>query len=70
LPQIFDRLRGDREQRDFIASGAAAGIASAFGAPIGGVLFALEDVSTHWSKELTWRTFFGMIWFSLILKVV
>ncbi len=23
-------------------------------------MFALEDVSSFWSRELTWRTFFGM----------
>eukprot|EP01059_Diplonema_ambulator_P021477 TRINITY_DN3567_c0_g2_i2.p1 TRINITY_DN3567_c0_g2~~TRINITY_DN3567_c0_g2_i2.p1 ORF type:complete len:1005 (+),score=45.77 TRINITY_DN3567_c0_g2_i2:757-3771(+) len=53
------KFRSTRERRDFIACGAAAGVSAAFGAPLGGLLFVMEEVATHWDTSLTWLIFFG-----------
>ena len=45
-------------RRVFTTAGVAAGVAAAFNAPIGGLLFAMEDLSTFWNRTLSWQTFF------------
>jgi hypothetical protein len=50
-------LRTDRARRDFVTCGASCGVAAAFRAPVGGLLFAMEELSTHWRHELTWLCF-------------
>ncbi|KAJ2775094.1 glycerol ethanol, ferric requiring protein [Coemansia nantahalensis] len=45
-------------QREIVSAAAAAGVAVAFGAPIGGVLFSLEDLSSRFPRRTLWRSFF------------
>ena len=57
----FDYFKNEMIKREFAAAGCAVGVSTAFGAPIGGVLFAYElsKPSNFWSFEMLWRTFFA-----------
>ncbi|KAL2939453.1 Chloride channel protein CLC-c [Bienertia sinuspersici] len=61
-------FKNDRDRRDLITCGSAAGVAAAFRAPVGGVLFALEEVASWWRSALLWRTFFTTAVVAVVLK--
>ncbi|KAL9189857.1 LOW QUALITY PROTEIN: hypothetical protein ACHAXT_009532 [Thalassiosira profunda] len=45
----------DAERRDLVSIGASVGFASSFGAPIGGILFILDDISCYFERHLLLR---------------
>ncbi|XP_052192879.1 LOW QUALITY PROTEIN: chloride channel protein CLC-c-like [Diospyros lotus] len=61
-------FKNDRDRRDLITCGAAAGVAAAFRAPVGGVLFALEEAASWWRSALLWRTFFTNAVVAVVLR--
>lgn len=48
----------EAKRREIFSAACAAGVAVAFGAPIGGTLFSLEEVSYFFPPKVMWRSFF------------
>lgn len=55
----LELFRNDETKRIFIAAGASAGVAVAFGSPIGGALFCYElsKPNTFWKFMMIWKVF-------------
>ena len=66
------QFQTDIRKREFIAAGASAGVAVAFGAPIGGALFAYEmsTPNTFWTFNLLWRNFFCSACATFVLGIL
>uniref|UniRef100_A0A5B6ZLG9 Chloride channel protein n=1 Tax=Davidia involucrata TaxID=16924 RepID=A0A5B6ZLG9_DAVIN len=63
-------FKNDRDRRDLVTCGSAAGIAAAFRAPVGGVLFALEEMASWWRSALLWRAFFTAAVVAIVLRAL
>ncbi|KAL8208753.1 hypothetical protein R6Q57_008165 [Mikania cordata] len=61
-------FNNDRDRRDLVTCGSAAGIAAAFRAPVGGVLFAFEEMASWWRSALLWRAFFSTAIVAILLR--
>ncbi|KAF9893738.1 hypothetical protein FE257_009908 [Aspergillus nanangensis] len=54
----FESLsHNEARKREVLSAAAAAGISVAFGAPIGGVLFSLEQLSYYFPDKTMWQSF-------------
>ncbi|KAK5639771.1 hypothetical protein RI129_010582 [Pyrocoelia pectoralis] len=71
LSYLFPKYgRNEAKKREILSAAAAAGVSVAFGAPIGGVLFSLEEVSYYFPLKTLWRSFFCALIAAFILRSI
>ncbi|KAG0276639.1 hypothetical protein BGZ96_003202, partial [Linnemannia gamsii] len=71
LPRIFPKFKkNEAKMREILSAAASAGISVAFGAPIGGVVFALEEMSYYFSSDTMWHSFFCAMAAAVALKLM
>ncbi|AEO55091.1 hypothetical protein MYCTH_2298521 [Thermothelomyces thermophilus ATCC 42464] len=59
ISRLFAKYRRNASKtREVLSACAAAGVAVAFGSPIGGVLFSLEEMSNYFPLKTMWRSYF------------
>jgi chloride channel 3/4/5 len=71
VSHFFPRYaRNDAKKREILSASSAAGVSVAFGAPIGGVLFSLEEVSYYFPLKTLWRSFFCALVAAFVLRSI
>ncbi|OJJ81723.1 chloride channel protein [Aspergillus glaucus CBS 516.65] len=59
ISRFFSKYRQNASKtREILTATAAAGVAVAFGSPIGGVLFSLEEMASYFPLKTLWRSYF------------
>ncbi|KAK0355604.1 hypothetical protein LTR59_008246 [Friedmanniomyces endolithicus] len=67
----FPKYRNNgRKMREMLSAACAAGLSVAFGAPIGGVLFSYEEISTYFPRKVLWRAFVCSLFAAIVLKAL
>ena len=59
-----------RKMREMLSAACASGLSVAFGAPIGGVLFSYEEISTYFPRKVLWRAFLCSLCAAVVLKAL
>ncbi|KAL2865701.1 chloride channel protein [Aspergillus lucknowensis] len=62
--------RSASKTREVLTATAAAGVAVAFGSPIGGVLFSLEEMASYFPLKTLWRSYFCALVATGVLAVM
>ncbi|CAN9087068.1 unnamed protein product [Alternaria alternata] len=57
-----------RKMRELLSAACSSGLSVAFGAPIGGVLFSYEEISTYFPRKVLWRAFLCSLTAAMVLK--
>ena len=67
--KLFDGINGNEaRKRETLSAAAASGISVAFGSPIGGVLFSLEQLSYYFPDKTMWASFVCAMVAAVILQ--
>jgi chloride channel 3/4/5 len=70
ISRLFDKYRRNAAKtREILSASAAAGVGVAFGSPIGGVIFSLEEMSNHFPLKTMWRSYFCALVATAVLAV-
>ncbi|KAI5284334.1 glycerol ethanol, ferric requiring protein, partial [Ascosphaera atra] len=71
ISRLFSKYRAHKgKMREILTASSAAGVAVAFGSPIGGVLFALEEVASYFPLKTLWRSYFSALVAVFMLALV
>ncbi|KAL7947358.1 chloride channel [Trichoderma barbatum] len=67
--KLFSNINdNEARKREVLSAAAASGISVAFGAPIGGVLFSLEQISYFFPDKTMWQSFVCAMAASVVLQ--
>lgn len=67
--QLFPKYRENgRKMRELLSAACSSGLSVAFGAPIGGVLFSYEEISSYFPRRVLWRAFTCSLVAAMVLR--
>ncbi|RMZ92470.1 hypothetical protein DV736_g278, partial [Chaetothyriales sp. CBS 134916] len=71
VSRLFSKYRlSASKTREILTASAGTGVAVAFGSPIGGVLFSLEEMAAHFPLKTLWRSYFCALVATAVLATI